>query len=54
MTYKQIPNFPRFLVEYSDWNLNPKLSADTFVFKIPANSKQIEFGTYRAEQKQSK
>ena len=54
MTYKQVPNFPRFLVEFSDWNLNPKLSADTFVFKIPANSKQIEFGTYRAEQKQSK
>lgn len=51
MTYKQVPNFPRFLVEFSDWNLNPKLSADTFVFKIPANSKQIEFGTYQIEQK---
>jgi len=51
MTYKQVPNFPRFLVEFSDWNLNPKLSSDTFVFKIPANSKQIEFGAYRAEQK---
>ncbi|MDD5319565.1 MAG: DUF2092 domain-containing protein [Methylococcales bacterium] len=51
MTYKQVPNFPRFLVEYSDWNLNPKLSADTFVFKKPPNSKQIEFGNYRAEQK---
>ena len=54
MTYKQVPNFPRFLVEYADWNLNPKLKADTFVFKIPANSKQIEFASYRAEQKQSK
>lgn len=53
MTYKQVPNFPRFLVEYSDWNLDPKLKADTFVFKIPANSKQIEFSSYRAEQKQS-
>lgn len=51
MTYKQVPNFPRFLVEFSDWNLKPKLSADTFVFKIPPNSKQIEFGNYRAEQK---
>jgi hypothetical protein len=51
MTYKQVPNFPRFLVEFSDWNLKPKLSADTFVFKIPANAKQIEFGTYRVEQK---
>jgi hypothetical protein len=51
MTYKQVPNFPRFLVEFSDWNLNPKLNSDTFVFKIPANSKEIEFGAYRAEQK---
>jgi hypothetical protein len=49
MTYKQVPNFPRFLVEFSDWNLNPKLSTDTFVFKIPANAKLIEFGTYAAE-----
>lgn len=51
MIYKQVPNFPRFLVEYADWNLNPKLSANTFVFKIPANAKQIEFGAYQAEQK---
>ena len=51
MTYKQVPNFPRFLVEFSDWNLTPKLGADTFLFKIPANAEKIEFGTYRAEQK---
>jgi hypothetical protein len=51
MTYKQVPNFPRFLVEFVDWNLNPNLKADAFVFKIPANSKQIEFGTYGAEKK---
>jgi hypothetical protein len=43
MTYKQVPNFPRFMIEYKDWNLNPKLKADIFVFKAPANSKQIEF-----------
>lgn len=54
MTYKQIPNFPRFLVEFSDWKLNSKLKADTFVFKIPPNAKQIEFGSYRAEQKAKK
>jgi hypothetical protein len=51
MTYKQVPNFPRFMVEYKDWNLNPKLSADIFVFKAPANAKQIEFDIYRVEQK---
>jgi hypothetical protein len=43
MTYKQVPNFPRFMIEYKDWNLNPKLKADLFVFKAPANSRQIEF-----------
>jgi len=43
MTYKQVPNFPRFMIEYKDWNLNPKLKADPFIFKAPANSKQIEF-----------
>jgi len=51
MTYKQAPNFPRFLVEFSDWNLKPKLSPETFVFKAPADSKKIEFGPYKIEQK---
>ncbi len=51
MTYKQVTNFPRFMVEYADWNLNPKLSADTFEFKAPAASKLIEFDTYRPAQK---
>jgi hypothetical protein len=54
MTYKQAPNFPRFLFEYSDWNLSPKLSPDTFVFKMPANSKQIEFALAGLSKKQSK
>jgi hypothetical protein len=51
MTYKQAQNFPRFMVEYKDWNLNPKLKANTFVFNAPAESKQIEFSTHRHEQK---
>jgi hypothetical protein len=51
MTYKQVPNFPRFLIEFSDWDLNPRLKADTFIFKKPANAEQIEFSAYRAEQK---
>jgi hypothetical protein len=54
MTYKQIPNFPRFMIEYKDWNLNPKLSAATFVFKAPANSKQIEFEITGPGQNKSK
>ena len=51
MTYKQEANFPRYLVEYADWNLNPKLKANTFVFKAPANAQRIEFDTYRIEPK---
>jgi hypothetical protein len=43
MTYKQVSNFPRYMIEYTDWNLNPKLKKDIFVFKAPANSRKIEF-----------
>ncbi len=45
VTYKEVQNFPRFLVEFSDWNLKPKLSASRFVFKKPRNAKQIEFSS---------
>jgi hypothetical protein len=51
MTYKQAQNFPRFMVEYRDWNLNPKLKANTFVFNAPADSKQIELSSHPHEQK---
>jgi hypothetical protein len=54
MTYKQVPNFPRFMIEYKDWNLNPKLSADIFTFKAPANSRQIEFEITGPGQNKSK
>ena len=36
VTYTEIQNFPRFLVEFSDWNLQPKLAASRFVFNNPA------------------
>lgn len=44
-TYKTVANFPRFLVEFLDWNLKPKLSATAFVFKKPSGAKEIEFGS---------
>lgn len=44
-TYKTLENFPRFQVEFLDWNLNPKLNAGQFVFKKPANAKLIEFAS---------
>ena len=42
LTTPDVENFPRFLVEFSDWNLEPKLSKGQFVFKKSANAKQIE------------
>jgi hypothetical protein len=42
-TYADVQNFPRFLVEFSNWNLHPNLPANTFEFNPPANAKQIEF-----------
>ena len=49
-TYTEVENFPRFLVEFSDWNLEPKLGKGQFVFKKPANAKQVELAG-RLEQK---
>lgn len=43
VTYTGATNFPRFLVGFSDWNLHPKLPASRFVFKKPADAKQVEF-----------
>ena len=45
VTYTDVQNFPRFLVEFADWNLQPKLAASHFVFKKPSNAKQIEFSS---------
>jgi hypothetical protein len=43
VTYKEVTNFPRFLLEFSDWNLKPRLPAGTFAFKKPANAHPIDF-----------
>jgi hypothetical protein len=51
MTYKQVESHPGFLVEFTDWKLNPKLKANTFEFKVPVDAKQIEFGTYLQQKK---
>jgi hypothetical protein len=45
MTYKQVPNQPRFLVEFFDWRLNPKVK-NKFDFKAPKDAKQVEFSDY--------
>lgn len=41
--YTDVPNFPRFLIEFSNWNLHPWLWGSTFVFKAPSGAKEIAF-----------
>jgi hypothetical protein len=47
-THKTLANFPRFQVEFLDWNLRPKPGASQFVFNKPQGAQAIEFGP-RAE-----
>jgi hypothetical protein len=52
VTYTTVQNFPRFLVEFSDWNLQPKLAAGRFVFNKPRHATQIEFVSPTGQQTQ--
>jgi hypothetical protein len=52
VTYTTVQNFPRFLVEFADWNLKPKLMAGRFVFNKPSNATPIEFVSPTGQQGQ--
>ncbi len=43
VTFTDRPNFPRTLVEFTNWNLHPWLSAGDFVFHKPAGAREIPF-----------
>ena len=43
VTYTDRPNFPRVLVEFSDWNLHPGFSPGSFVFHPPTGCREIPF-----------
>jgi len=43
VTFTDRPNFPRTLVEFSNWNLHPWLRAGEFVFHKPAGATEIPF-----------
>jgi len=45
VTYTDVQNLPRFLVEFSDWNLQPSLSDADFAFKPPVDAKQVPFSS---------
>jgi hypothetical protein len=41
---------PRVTIEFSDWNLNPRIQADMFSFQKPADAKQIDFLQFPKQQ----
>jgi len=43
LTYKNAPGQPQFRADLSDWNLSPKVAADSFTFTPPASAAQIPF-----------
>ena len=43
ITSRDVVNAPQFEVTVTEWNLNPKFSADTFSFSPPKGAKRIEF-----------
>jgi len=43
LTYKNAPGQPQFRADLSDWELSPKVVADSFTFTPPAGAEQIPF-----------
>jgi hypothetical protein len=43
VTFTDRTNFPRVLVEFSNWNLHPWLKDSDFVFRKPAGAREIPF-----------
>ncbi len=42
ITYKNLPESPQYTAIFSNWNFNPKISPNSFVFKPPKNANKIE------------
>jgi hypothetical protein len=43
LTYKNAPGEPQFRADLLDWNLSPKVAADSFAFNPTAGAEQIPF-----------
>lgn len=41
LTYKNAPGQPQFRADFSNWNLNPKISQKTFTFTPPKDAEKI-------------
>ena len=44
VVYVDHPLRPHFLVEYTEWKLNPKLAGSTFDLPRPQGATQVDFG----------
>lgn len=43
LTYKTAPGRPQFRADLSDWDLSPRVTADSFALTAPAGAEQIPF-----------
>lgn len=43
ITYKNIPGYPQYTAVFSQWNFNPSINTNTFMFTPPENASKIEF-----------
>ncbi len=43
ITYKNEPGAPQYTARLSRWNIEPKLSEDTFRFQPPDGASRMEF-----------
>lgn len=49
VTYTEIKDKPRYILQYSDWKINPPLKNSDFVFKKPAGAVKIPYQPITAE-----
>ena len=47
ITYRRLDGRPQFWAQFSDWNLNPKVSDSMFTFKPPKGAVKIAFSPRR-------
>ncbi|MDJ0950271.1 MAG: DUF2092 domain-containing protein [Alphaproteobacteria bacterium] len=43
ITYRTQPGIPRYTAVFSEWELSPQVSNDTFAFKAPDDAKRVMF-----------
>lgn len=43
LTYRDVPGQPQFWSEFSEWNMNPRVTDATFRMSLPRDARQIPF-----------